>query len=105
MESDVREVGSCHLEDVVGVGQEHVAAIAVSGHELVFAALEIGQGLFVVALNPACLEQRYGFPTALCAVFMEQTVLDDFKLKLTHGADDFAAVELVGEQLGHAFVH
>ncbi len=36
---------------------------------------------------------------------MLQTVLNDLKLKLTNGADEFTAVELVDEHLSNALTH
>ena len=36
---------------------------------------------------------------------MQQTVLYHLELQLPYGADDFASVELIGEQLRHTFVH
>ena len=99
------EVGLCHLQDVSGVGEEDVAAVAVYSHKLVFALFEGSQGFRVVALYPAGFVESEWFPAALCAVFVKQTVLYNFELQLSHGADDFAAVELVDKQLSHAFVH
>ena len=41
VEADFGEVGLGHLQHVVAVGQEHVAAFAVGGHELMLAAAEL----------------------------------------------------------------
>ena len=49
--------------------------------------------------------QVYRLPTTLCVVLVLKTILDNLKLKLTHGADNLATVELVDEQLRHTFVH
>lgn len=35
---------------------------------------------------------------------MQQTVLDNFKLKFTHTADDLFITAKLGKQLGHTFV-
>lgn len=105
MEADLGEVALGHLEDVAGVGEEYVAAVAVYCHELVLALLEGGEGFGIVAFDPAGFVERDRFPAALCSVFVKQAVLDHFKLELTYGADDLAAIELVDKQLGHTFVH
>ena len=36
---------------------------------------------------------------------MLQTVLNDLKLQLSHGADNLPSVELVDEELRHSLVH
>ena len=36
---------------------------------------------------------------------MEEAVLDDFELELTHGADDLATIELIDEELCYALAH
>lgn len=54
VEAELWKVTLRHLEDVVGVGQEYVAAVAVNCHELVFAFFERCERVLVVALNPAC---------------------------------------------------
>ena len=105
VEADGGEVVLRHLQDVVGVGKEDVASLGVGGDVLVLAFFECFEGGFVVGFDPARFVQRDGFPAALCAVFVEEAVLDDFELELSDGADDFASVELVGEELGYAFVH
>ena len=97
MESNLREIGLGHLENVAGICQENVAALFVDGHELVFPFLEVLQFLFVVTLHPTSFVEIDRFPTALGVVFVKQTVLDDFELKLSHGADNLSSVELVGE--------
>mgnify|MGYP001772402803 CR=1 FL=1 len=40
VEFNFGEVGLCHLQDVTGVGEEDVAAVAVYSHKLVFAGFE-----------------------------------------------------------------
>ena len=54
MELDMLEVLLSHLQHIVGVGEEHVAAFAVFCHILVFALLECVEFSFVVAFNPTC---------------------------------------------------
>lgn len=105
MEIDGGKVRTGHLENVVGVGEEDVAAHGVGGHELVFALFEGFEGLGVVAFNPAGFVERDGFPAALGAVFMEKSVLDNLKLKLPDSADNLASVELVDKQLCDSLVH
>ena len=40
MEAYGGEVVLCHLKDIVGIGEEDVAAFAIGGHVLVFAFFE-----------------------------------------------------------------
>ena len=54
---------------------------------------------------PAGLVEADGFPAALGAIFVLEAVLNDFELQLSDGADDLAIVELIDEELCHAFVH
>ena len=44
----------------------------------------------------------YRLPSALRAVFVEQTILYNLKLQLSDSADKFAAIKLVDKQLRHA---
>ena len=53
MELYVGEIRLGHLEHIIGVGEENVAAIGVECHELVFAFLEGFEGFGIVAFNPA----------------------------------------------------
>ena len=53
MEVDFWEICAGHLEDIVGVGEENVAAIGVKCYELVFAFLKGFEGFGIVAFNPA----------------------------------------------------
>ena len=105
MELYVREVALCHLQNVARVGKEHVAAVFVGCHILEFALFKVFQLGFVVAFYPAGFIQADGFPTALGVVFVLQTVLDDLELQLAYCTHNAAAVELVGEELCHTFVH
>ena len=105
VEADFGEVSLGHLEDVVGVGEEDVAALFVYGHELMLALLEGGERFGVVAFDPAGFVEADRLPATLRAIFVEEAILDDFELELTDGADDLATVELVGKQLCNAFVH
>ncbi|MPM58127.1 hypothetical protein SDC9_104956 [bioreactor metagenome] len=45
------------------------------------------------------------FVVAFCAIFMLQTILNDFVLKRTHCADHLSAIHFQGEKLRHTFVH
>ena len=105
MELNILEVHLRHLQHVAAICQEHVPALAVFRHILVFALLESLQFRRVVTLNPAGLVQAQRFPTAFGAVFILQTVLDNLKLQLTYRTDDLTPVELVDEQLRHTFIH
>ena len=80
MEPDLGEVVACHLEDIVGIRQEDVAAFFVSGHELMLPFLEGSQSFFIVTLDPACFIKTDRLPTALRSIFMEQAVLYHLKL-------------------------
>lgn len=55
MEADLWEVALCHLQHVVGVGEEDVAPVAVDGNKLMFALLERCKCFGIVAFDPACL--------------------------------------------------
>ena len=101
----VFEVLLCHRQNVAGVGEEHVSSVFVFCHILVFALFEVFQFLRVVAFNPTGFVQVYRFPAALGVVFVFQSVLDNLKLKLSHGSDNLSAVKLVYEHLCHALVH
>lgn len=105
MELDVFEILLRHAKHIARIGQENVAAFTVFGHVLVLALLEILQFFGVVRLNPAGLMQVNRFPTTFGVVLILQAILDYFELKLAHRADDFTSVELVYEELRHAFVH
>ena len=91
------EVGLSHLKHIVAISEEHVTTFFVGGHKLVFTLLECSECLLVVTFNPASLVEADWFPTALCTILMEKSILDNFKLELTDRTDNFAVVELVGE--------
>ena len=91
------EVLLSHLQDVVGIGKEDIAPLPVACHILVLALLESVQLMFVITLYPTCLIEREGFPAALGAILVFQSVLDDLELQLTYGSDDLPAIELVDE--------
>ena len=105
MEFYFREVGLSHLKHIVAIGKEYVATLFVGGHELVLTFLECCECMLVVTFNPACFVEAYRLPTALCAILVEEAILDNFKLELTDRADNFAIVELVGKELCDTFVH
>ncbi len=105
MELDRWEIVLGHLQHIVGIGKENVASLPVKSHELMFAFLEGCESLGIVAFNPACLIERKGLPAALCAIFVEKSILDYLELQLSYGSYNLTAVELIGEQLRHAFVH
>ena len=81
MESEVLEVLLCHAQHIAAVCQEHVASVAVLGHVLVLAFLEVLQFRLVTGFagNPACLVQVYGLPAALGSVFVLQAVLNNLE--------------------------
>ena len=105
VEANILEVVLRHLEDVARIGEEDVAPLTVFRHVLVLALLEVFEFGGIVAFNPAGLVERDGFPTTLGIVFVLQSVLDDFKLELAYGANDFTPVKLVNKELRYAFVH
>ena len=105
METDFREIALRHLQDIGGVGKKDITSLAVGSHELMFATLECLQCLLIIAFYPTSLIERKGFPTALRPIFVQKPVLYHLKLKLTYSADDLTSVELVGEELRHAFIH
>ena len=65
VEAYLGEVALRHLQDIVAVGEEHVAAVLVGSHELVFALLEGCESFRVVALDPACLCRGLSAPTGI----------------------------------------
>ena len=69
------------------------------------AALEVGQLLGIVALNPARLIDRDRLPAALCAILVLQAVLNNLKLKLSNRTDNLAAIQARGEELRHTLIH
>ena len=94
-----------HTQYVARISEEHIAALDILCHILILALLEVLQFLLVVCLNPACLMQVNRLPAALGILLVLQAILDNLKLKLTHGTHDAATVELVDEQLSHTLVH
>ncbi len=70
MERDFGEVLARHAENIVGIGQEHIASLAVNSHKLMFALFEGSKSFGIIAFNPAGFCERNRFPTALSAVFM-----------------------------------
>ena len=105
MEADVREVGLCHLQQIAAFGKKHIAAIFVFRHVLELTATEVVDFGGVVGVDPAGLEERYRLPTALGAILMQETILDDFKLQLAYSAYYPTVVVLVGKYLSHTFSH
>ena len=69
------------------------------------ALLERSQCFVIIALNPACLVEANRLPTALCAILVQQAILNHLELQLPHGADNLAVVKLVDKQLSHSLVH
>lgn len=105
MEADFRKIGLRHLQDKARISHEHIAALAVGGHELMLALLEILKRQRIIALYPASLVHRHRLPAALRAILMEESVLNHLELQLSDRTDDFTAIELMDKQLGHALVH
>ena len=99
MEFNVLEVHLGHLKYITAIGQEYIAAFAVFCHVLVLSFLEGFEFGGIVALYPTSFIKADWFPTALGIVFVFQTILDNFELKLTYRTDYLATIELVDEQL------
>ena len=95
VETDFGEILLSHLKYITRVGKEDVAALAVDGHELVFAFFESLESLLIVAFYPACLMERYWLPAALGAILVQQAILYYLELELSHRSYTLAAVELV----------
>lgn len=55
MEADFGKISLRHLQNIVGVGEEHVPTLSVDSHKLVFTLLEGGKRFGIIALYPACL--------------------------------------------------
>ena len=105
METDVLEVLLRHLKHKIALGEEDVAPVFIFCEVLLLAFFEFRQLLGVIALNPARLIERKALVSALCPVFMKESVLNDLELERADGSDDFTSVELVDEELRHALVH
>ena len=94
-----------HGKHIAAVGQEDITAFDVFSHVLVFAFFEVFQFSRMLRLYPAGFMQMHGFPTAFGIILVLQTILDDLELQLSHGAHDFATVELIDKQLRHTLIH
>ena len=105
VELDMLKVLLRHIENVTGIGKEDIASVFVLCHILILTLLEIVEFLLIIALYPAGFMEMNRLPTALGIVLVLQAILDNLKLKLTHGTHDAATVELVDKQLSHTLVH
>ena len=94
-----------HLKYITGVCQEHIAPFSILCHILVFTFLEGFQFCGIIAFYPTSLIKAYWFPTTGRIVFIQQTVLNDLKLQLSHRTDNLTAIELIDKQLCHTFIH
>ena len=81
MELDIREILLCHGQYITGIGQINITAFFVKRHILRFTLLEIIQSDLIVTFNPASFIKTDRFPFTLGTIFMQQTVLDYFKLQ------------------------
>ena len=61
--------------------------------------------IFFFTANPTGFVNIQILVGTMGAIFVQQAILDHFKLKCPHGANHFAVVEVQGKQLGHTFVH
>ena len=104
MELNVGILLHSHLECIRRLSQEHIAAVLVLGKIEAFAHLEIGELLLIVARDPCSLVKRDGLITAGGVVLMQQTVLDDLKLQLTHRTNDLSSRHLTREELRHTLI-
>lgn len=102
MEPYVFEIVLSHLEYITRIGHKNVASFFVHGHILCFPLFEIVEFGSIVAFYPAGFVKRNRFPATLSSVLVKQTVLNNFKLKLSYSADDFPAIVLVGEKLRYS---
>ena len=105
MEFDIGEILLCHHQHIAGIGQIDIAALFVERHILSFTAFEVFKSGSIVAFYPASLIEADRFPLTLRTVFVEQAVLDHFELQLSDRTDNLTSVELVGKELGDAFIH
>ena len=105
VELNMLEVLLRHRQHIAGVGKEHISAVLVFCHILVFALLEVFEFCRVVAFHPASLVQMYRLPATLGVVFVLQSVLYHLELQLTYSSDNLSSVELVYEHLCHTLVH
>jgi len=76
-----------HLKYITGVCQEHIAPFSILCHILVFTFLEGFQFCGIIAFYPTGFIKTYRFPATGRIVFIQQTVLNDLKLQLSHRTD------------------
>ena len=77
-----------HLKYITGVCQEHIAPFSILCHILVFTFLEGFQFCGIIAFYPTGFIKTYRFPATGRIVFIQQTVLNDLKLQLSHRTDN-----------------
>ena len=86
------EVLLSHTQYIARISEEHIAALNILCHILVFTFLEGFQFCGIIAFYPTSLIKAYWFPTTGRIVFIQQTVLNDLKLHLSHRTDNLTAM-------------
>ena len=99
-----RVIRDFHIEQKFGRREEDVIAVFVGYHVRSLDALEFNQFCFVVTNDPTGFVVWLGLEFALGSVLVLQSVLDDFKLKFTDGADNFAVAKRSNEKLSDPFI-
>ena len=104
MELYVRVFLHRHLQGVGRLSQEDVPTLFVLGQIQGLAHLEVGKLFLIVTRYPSGLVKRDRLVTAGSIVFVQEAILDDLKLQLTHRADDLSSRHLTREELRHTLV-
>lgn len=95
-----------HLQGKGRVCEKDQLVAFVLSQKLLFDPFKVlEEGGFFITFYPARFVDIQVFKGTLGTVFVEQAVLNDFKLQSTHGTNDLASVEVERKQLGHPFVH
>ena len=93
-----------HLQGVGRLGMDDVPTLFVLSQIQGLTHLEVGELRLVRAGDPSGLLKRDRLIAAGSIVLMQQTILDDLKLQLTHRADDLTTCHLARKELCHTLV-
>ncbi|NCW84890.1 MAG: TRAP transporter small permease [Oxalobacteraceae bacterium] len=79
--------------------------VFIHSHVVGLCALKSLHFLRIFRGNPTGFHVIPWYKTAIGAVLMHQTIIDDFKLKLANCSDNFAVARLLNKQLGNPFIN
>ena len=97
MEFNIRIILPLGIEEPFALCQVNRVAVLVFTGIALFKAQEIFQFFLVFAGKPACLIKRQCSEFAGCAIFVQQAVLDHFKLQFTHATNNLFGTAKLGE--------